>query len=178
MNATSKSPSRSWTSRSSYRTRDARRSRACSKLRRDFRPKYVPWSVARTSAAPRRSSSNAQKPSAVPMSRQRLPATSGQGIFSASGRRSQAPGVVPPSGRSMTCHHSATTNPDDRGLHRAEQEGARFLRHLAGDHEALDLLRALVDLRDLRVAHEALGRILLDVAVAAEDLHGLGRGVH
>ena len=30
---------------------------------------------------------------------------------------------------------------------------ARLAQHLAGDHEPLDLLRALVDLRDLRVAH-------------------------
>src|SRR5258707_14743170 len=60
----------------------------------------------------------------------------------------------------------------------SKEEGARLAHHLAGDHEALDLLRALVDLRDLRVAHEALDRVLLDVAVAAEDLHRIGRDGH
>src|SRR5438045_3458671 len=59
-----------------------------------------------------------------------------------------------------------------------KQEGARLLQHLACDHQALDLLCAFVDLRDLRVAHEALDRVLLDVAVAAEDLHGIGRHRH
>src|SRR5215211_9465300 len=43
----------------------------------------------------------------------------------------------------------------------------------AGDHEPLDLARALVDLGDLRVAVVALGRELLRVAVAAEDLDRL-----
>src|SRR5206468_3682944 len=59
-----------------------------------------------------------------------------------------------------------------------EQERPRLLHHLARDHEPLDLLRSLVDLGDLRVAHEALGRVLLDVAVATEDLHGVGRHRH
>src|SRR6476646_1670128 len=59
-----------------------------------------------------------------------------------------------------------------------KQERARLAQHLAGDHEPLDLLRALVDLRDLGVAHEALDRVLLDVAVAAEDLHRVGRHGH
>src|SRR3954471_14040375 len=45
--------------------------------------------------------------------------------------------------------------------------------HRAGDHEALDLVRALVDLRDLRVAHHALDGVLVDVAVAAEHLDRL-----
>src|SRR6187200_2565251 len=45
--------------------------------------------------------------------------------------------------------------------------------HRAGDHEPLDLVRALVDLRDLRIAHHALDRILVDIPVAPEDLHGL-----
>src|SRR5207253_1870951 len=44
----------------------------------------------------------------------------------------------------------------------------------ARDHEALDLARALVDLRDLRVAVIALDRELFRVAVAAEDLDRLG----
>src|SRR4051812_46969818 len=54
----------------------------------------------------------------------------------------------------------------------------RRLAHGAGDHEALDLVGALVDLRDLRVAHHALDRVLVHVAVAAENLNGLDRHVH
>src|SRR6266542_3125547 len=46
---------------------------------------------------------------------------------------------------------------------------------LARDHEPLDLRGALVDLEQLRVAHQLLDRIFLHVAVAAEDLHGVGR---
>src|SRR5437016_8104624 len=49
-----------------------------------------------------------------------------------------------------------------------------FLR----DHESLDLRRALVDLEQLRVAHQLLDRVLLDVPVAAEDLHGVRRDLH
>src|SRR5215213_317021 len=59
-----------------------------------------------------------------------------------------------------------------------EQEGAALAQHLPGDHEPLDLVRALVDLRDLRVPHHALDRVLLDVPVAAQDLDGLGRDPH
>src|SRR4051794_19886328 len=43
----------------------------------------------------------------------------------------------------------------------------------ACDHEALDLARAFVDLGDLGVAVVALGREVLGVAVAAEDLDRL-----
>src|SRR3954451_10357103 len=50
--------------------------------------------------------------------------------------------------------------------------------HRPGDDEPLDLVRALVDLRDLRSAHHPLDRILVDVAVAAEDLHRLDRHRH
>src|SRR5947207_4293725 len=49
-----------------------------------------------------------------------------------------------------------------------------FLR----DHEPLDLGGALVDLEQLRVAHQLLDRVLLDVAVAAEDLDRVGRDLH
>src|SRR4051794_23825460 len=56
---------------------------------------------------------------------------------------------------------ATTTAPSALGLHRA------------GDHEALDLVRALVDLGDLRVAHHPLDGILGDVAVPTQDLHGL-----
>ena len=49
---------------------------------------------------------------------------------------------------------------------------------LLGDHEALDLGGALVDLEELRVAHQLLDRVLLHVAVAAEDLDRVGRHLH
>src|SRR5205085_7806371 len=52
------------------------------------------------------------------------------------------------------------------------------LPHRAGDHDPLDLVGALVDLGDLGVAHHALDRVLVDVAVAAEHLDGLDRDVH
>src|SRR6478735_2280583 len=47
-----------------------------------------------------------------------------------------------------------------------------------GDDDPLDLVRALVDLRDLGVAHHALERIVLDVAVAAEHLDALDGDLH
>src|SRR4051794_11107162 len=50
--------------------------------------------------------------------------------------------------------------------------------HRPRDDDALDLVGALVDLGDLGVAHVALDRILLDVAVAAEDLDGLDGDAH
>src|SRR5262245_50035101 len=51
-------------------------------------------------------------------------------------------------------------------------------KDLLGDHEPLDLRSALVDLEELRVAHELLDRILLDVAVAPEDLNRIRRDLH
>src|SRR2546421_819293 len=59
-----------------------------------------------------------------------------------------------------------------------EKRRALFLDHLTRDHEPLDLVRPLVDLRDLRVPHHPLDRVLLHVAVAAEDLYGIGRDLH
>src|SRR5207249_3955564 len=45
----------------------------------------------------------------------------------------------------------------------------RLAQELASDHHALDLVGALVDLRDLGVAHHPLERVVAAVAVAAED---------
>src|SRR5689334_2916788 len=50
-------------------------------------------------------------------------------------------------------------------------EGAR-------DHHLLYLVRALADGEDLGIAVEAADGILLDVAVAAVDLHGFVGGAH
>jgi MFS family permease len=49
---------------------------------------------------------------------------------------------------------------------------------LPADHHPLDLVRALDDLQHLRLAHEPLGGEVLDVAVAAEYLHGVGGDPH
>ena len=63
-------------------------------------------------------------------------------------------------------------------LDAGEERRPALAHHLAGDHEPLDLVRPLVDLGDLRVAHHPLDRVLLHVAVAAEDLHGVRRHGH
>src|SRR6185437_15088545 len=49
---------------------------------------------------------------------------------------------------------------------------------LPRDDDALDLRRPFVDLGDFGVAEQPLYRILLDVAVAAEDLNRFGRRPH
>src|SRR5439155_5584070 len=51
-------------------------------------------------------------------------------------------------------------------------------QRLARDDQPLDLRGALVELHDLRVAHELLDGVVLDEAVAAVDLHGVGRDLH
>src|ERR1022692_1480539 len=56
--------------------------------------------------------------------------------------------------------------------------GGLLAERLPRDDDALDLLRALVDLRDLRIAHHALDRVFGHVAVAAEQLHRVGRHLH
>src|SRR6266567_3869446 len=45
-------------------------------------------------------------------------------------------------------------------------------------YEALNLTGPFVNLKQLRVAHQLLDRVLLDVPVAAEDLHRVGRDLH
>jgi hypothetical protein len=60
-----------------------------------------------TSAAPRRSISNAQKPSNVATSRQRAPSSdAGKGIFGTSPRVSKKPGVTTPGASSIVWYHS------------------------------------------------------------------------
>ena len=51
-------------------------------------------------------------------------------------------------------------------------------QRLAGDHEPLDLGGALVQLQDLGVPHQLLDRVLLDEAVAAIHLDGVGGDLH
>ena len=57
--------------------------------------------------------------------------------------------------------------------HQGELAGHRGLHQPASDDEAVDLVGALKDAVDAGVAVGALGGILLDVAVAGEDLQHL-----
>ena len=52
------------------------------------------------------------------------------------------------------------------------------LQELPGHDEALDLVGALVDRGDLGVAHHPLDRVVLDVAVATEQLDRVGGDLH
>src|SRR5215216_7910613 len=69
---------------------------------------------------------------------------------------------------SHACHAAGDSNgsASSSTAHGLPQQGPR-------DHQPLDLRRPLVDLGDLGVAVVALGRELLRVAVAAEDLDRL-----
>src|SRR5918992_5941574 len=49
---------------------------------------------------------------------------------------------------------------------------------VASDHDPLYLVGALVDLRDLRIAHEPFNRILLYVTVSAHRLYAVRRDGH
>src|SRR5262245_26204085 len=51
-------------------------------------------------------------------------------------------------------------------------------QQLAPDDEPLDLVRALINLHDFRVAHETLHRELPRIPDAAEDLDRVGRDLH
>src|SRR6185503_19719580 len=76
------------------------------------------------------------------------------------------------SGRAGTIAHRFLR--DVGGVERRSGPAQQVLGH---DH-ALDLVRTLVDLGDLGVAHEALHRELAGVAVAAEDLDRVGGDLH
>src|SRR2546422_227722 len=69
------------------------------------------------------------------------------------------------------CHRASTPAIPNTTTTRARLAAGE---EIASDDDTLDLVGALVDLRDLGVAHEALHRVLARVAVAAEDLHGVG----
>jgi hypothetical protein len=73
----------------------------------------------------------------------------------------------------------------DADLYRAKQRRSSARRRGSWlgaqrprDHHLLDLVGALADGEDLRVAVEAAHRVLLDVAVAAVDLDGLLGAAH
>src|SRR5436853_6105382 len=69
------------------------------------------------------------------------------------------------------CHRASTPAIPNTTTTRARLAAGK---EIASDDDTLDLVGALVDLRDLGVAHEALHRVLARVPVAAEDLHGVG----
>src|SRR5215211_4844717 len=76
-------------------------------------------------------------------------------------------------GRSYAESDAAGSCRDGEGpLHWARVQG------LASDHQALDLRGSLVELHDLRVAHQLLDRVVLDEAVPAVDLNRVGRDLH
>src|SRR5690606_2454706 len=107
------------------------------------------------STAHRHISASAVEPRAASVTSRRLTV----GMMPDLGRRAPRPSV----------------NPGGPGR---RSRGADAREEVAGDDDALDLRGSLVDLEDLRVAHELLHRVLGDVAVAAEDLHGVDRALH
>src|SRR3989442_361490 len=73
-------------------------------------------------------------------------------------------GSSPCGGRSLRRFSAVARQPSahvlgDRDELREFVELARFLDEVARDDETLHLIRAFVDLRDLRVAHELLDRV-------------------
>src|SRR5919198_211425 len=65
-----------------------------------------------------------------------------------------------------------------RGRYTRCRELAPRQEDLASNNQPLDLRSALVDLEQLRVAHQLLDGVLLHVAVAPEDLDCVGRHLH
>ena len=50
--------------------------------------------------------------------------------------------------------------------------------HIGRNHDALHFTGAFIDLRNFRVTHHPLHRIIRGIAIAAEELHHLGDGFH
>src|SRR3954452_13571915 len=69
------------------------------------------------------------------------------------------------------CHESRVANSASTWSRSRSRKASAG--HGPCDDHALDFVRALVDLGDLRVAHHALDRVVVHVAVAAQYLHGL-----
>ena len=89
-------------------------------------------------------------------------------------RREQTEGIAPGNDHARDCFEGLRTAHHLQAPEAAE----RGREEVAPDDHALDLRRALVDLQQLRVAHQLLDRVLLGVAVAAEDLHRVGGDLH
>src|SRR5699024_7903090 len=61
---------------------------------------------------------------------------------------------------------------------RGADEGAVSGQQLTPHHHALDLVRALIDLSDLRIAYHPLNGMVDDVSGPAEQLHGVRGDLH
>src|SRR5919107_1114870 len=120
-----------------------------------------------TLAAPRRSASNAKKPSHPPMSRTVLPRRSGSAIASSSWASCSfdlPPGVITPLPRSIECHQKPTLSTRRRARTRSS-----MLLLLDDPAQPVDRLADAVADADLRLpAEQALG--LLDARPAANDV--------
>src|SRR5207302_1429549 len=74
--------------------------------------------------------------------------------------------------RRVFCRH----NQEAPRIGASSSPSSSTFREMPGDHQSLDLARALVDLRDLCVPEVSLDRVLGYVAIAAEDLDRFPRG--
>src|SRR6185369_1173878 len=77
------------------------------------------------------------------------------------------------SARASTRRSEEPSSPHTRGYRSRCWFTSGLAAELARDHHLLHLVGALADREDLGVAVEAADGVLLDVAVAAVDLHGL-----
>src|SRR2546423_9933331 len=73
----------------------------------------------------------------------------------------------------MRAPRSSAKRDSPRGTRSRSKNRSSILLERAADHEALDITRALVDLRDAHVAPKPLDREVGHVAVAAVDLDGV-----
>src|SRR3954470_2957517 len=141
---------------------------------------------ARTSRIPASGSTATTRPNRGTRSRVSLPVPAPRSSTVESRPRPSSPDTRSISsaghcGRPSSYSRAALPNLSPRATFSAnagQKERPLLFHHLARDHEALDLFRSLVDLRDLGVPHHPLDRVLLHVPVAAEDLDGVGRDLH
>src|SRR5271167_4332098 len=101
-------------------------------------------------------------------------------------RRAAKSAAGRPSARGRPCELTITHTLESENAPRASATSGYFssrelnvlLQQRARHHHALDLVRALIDLGDLGVAHHPFNREVLRVAGAAEQLHGVGGDLH
>src|SRR5215469_12135704 len=77
-----------------------------------------------------------------------------------------------------TCPPATNTQSSHGSLASAQAPLTTSLKQLAGHDHALNLVRSLVDLGDLCVPHHALDWVVVDVAIPAKQLDGVGRDFH
>src|SRR5688572_6149813 len=78
-----------------------------------------------------------------------------------------------PSNRQTLTVELAPAGPAPFSSVKRRRRSAGFLEELAPDQHAPDLARAGADLVELGIAQKPSGRIIIDIAVAAETLHGV-----